>query len=304
MGAHAASRKYAIDPALGRFAMPAPLAAGSIAAVDFHYAFSAPIGGGEYNRTTSSLGAATPPKQVRVPTDAATISAALAEFGAAGVVEIEDSGRYVETLAISVAADAAIELRAVIGRRPTIILGAEMELTGAAGSAISLNGLLFAGAGLHVGGSANNALARLTISHWTLTPGLTLTTSGAPTAPTKPSLVLEAASISTSIDHSILGGVRANAEATVSISDSIVDATATTLVAYAAPDGASAGAALTLQAVTAIGKINARQFTLISNSILLAALASGDTWAWPVNAARRSTSATTGCSPRGRTTAV
>ena len=125
--------KYAIDVALGRFALPAAPPAGSIVALDFHYAFSAPIGGGEYNRQTSSLGAATPPKLVRVPTDAATISAALAALGGAGVVEIEDSGRYAETLAISVATNATIELRAANGRRPTVWLGAPMELSGAAG---------------------------------------------------------------------------------------------------------------------------------------------------------------------------
>jgi hypothetical protein len=279
--------KYAIDTALGRFALPAAPPSGWIVAVDFHYAFSAPIGGGEYNRQTSSLGAATPPKLVRVPTDSATIAGALAELGGAGVVEIEDSGRYAETLAISVAANAAIELRAANGRRPTIVLGGPMELSGAAGSAISLNGLLIAGAELHVGVGANDALATLTISHCTLTPGLTLAPSGAPASPTAPSLVLELPTLATSIDHAILGGLRAHAEAMVAISESVLDATSTSGVAYAALDNASPGASLTLQAVTVIGKINARQFTLVSNSILVAALGPGDTWTWAVNAARR-----------------
>ncbi len=279
--------KYAIDTVLGRFALPAAPPSGSIVAVDFHYAFSAPLGGGEYNRQTSSLGAATPPKLIRVPSDSATIAGALGELGGAGVVEIEDSGRYSETLAISVAANATIELRAANGRRPTILLGATMELSGAAGSAISLNGLLIAGAELHVGASASDALVNLTISHCTLTPGLALAPSGAPASPTAPSLVLELPTLTTAIDHSILGGLRAHAEATVAISDSVLDATATTGVAYAALDNASPGASLTLQAVTAIGKINARQFTLVSNSILLAALGPGDTWAWAVSAERR-----------------
>jgi hypothetical protein len=141
-------------------------------AVDFHYAFSAPIGGGEYSREISSLAAATPPRLVRVPTDSATISGALAALGGAGVVEIEDSGRYAETIAISVAANATIELRAANNRRPTIVLGGAMELSGATGSQISLNGLLIAGADLHVGTGGSNALATLTISHCTLTPGL------------------------------------------------------------------------------------------------------------------------------------
>jgi hypothetical protein len=297
--------KYAIDVALGRFALPAAPPTGAIVAVDFHYAFSAPIGGGEYNRQTSSLGAATPPKLVRVPTDAATISAALAALDGAGVVEIEDSGRYAEALAVSVAANATIELRAANARRPTVWLGAPMELSGAAGSAISINGLLFAGADLHVGAGAANALAQLTISHCTLTPGLSLSSSGAPTSPIAPSLVLESPTLATSIDHSILGGLRAHTEATVAISDSVLDATSTIGVAYAAIDNASPGASLTLKAVTAIGKIDARQFTLVSNSILIAALATGDTWAFAVNAARRQIGCTrfsylppSACAPR------
>jgi hypothetical protein len=193
----------------------------------------------------------------------------------------------VETLAISVTANATIELRAANNHRPTIVLGGAMELSGAAGSAISLNGLLFTGANLHVGTGGSNVLAILTISHCTLTPGLALAPSGAPASPGAPSLVLESPTLSAAIDHSILGGLRAHSEAAVAISDSVLDATSTTSVAYAAPDSASPGASLTMQAVTAIGKINARQFTLVSNSILLAALAPADTWALAVNAARR-----------------
>jgi hypothetical protein len=167
-----------------------------------------------------------------------------------------------------------------------------MELSGATGSQISLNGLLIAGADVHVGTGGSNPLTTLTISHCTLTPGLTLQPSGAPGSPSAPSLVIEQPTLSAVIDHSILGGLRAPAEAAVAISDSILDSTSTTGVAYAAPDNASPGASLTMQAVTAIGKINARQFTLVSNSILLAALAPGDGWTWAVDAARRQTGCT------------
>ena len=46
------------------------------------------------------------------------------------------------------------------------------------------------------------------------------------------------------------------------------------------------GAALTLEACTVVGKLHAAQMS-VSNSILLAALAEGDSWAVPVRAARK-----------------
>ena len=61
----------------------------------------------------------------------------------------------------------------------------------------------------------------------------------------------------------------------VRISDSIVDATDPTRVAYAALDGAGAGGELSVVAGTVIGKVHARILRLVSNSILAARLADG-----------------------------
>jgi hypothetical protein len=58
-------------------------------------------------------------------------------------------------------------------------------------------------------------------------------------------------------------------------------------VAYAAADGESPGAALSLVACTTIGKLHCSEVALISDSILFAALAAGDTWVTPVRAARK-----------------
>ena len=90
---------YAIDPVLGRIAVAADLDVPESVQVTYHYGFSADMGGGEYPRQRSAD--ATGVTVLRVPTDHATIGGALAALGGDGVVEIADSGRYEETLAVS-----------------------------------------------------------------------------------------------------------------------------------------------------------------------------------------------------------
>ena len=58
-------------------------------------------------------------------------------------------------------------------------------------------------------------------------------------------------------------------------------------MAFAAADDEAPGAALSLIACTVIGKVHTSEVGLISNSILFAALATSDTWAAPVRAARK-----------------
>ena len=89
------------------------------------------------------------------------------------------------------------------------------------------------------------------------------------------------------IDHSIVGGIRAHEDATVSITSSIVDATDPTGVAYSAIDGVGAGGEIRVVSSTVIGKVHARVLRLVSNSILSARLADVDVWKFPVHAERR-----------------
>ena len=58
-------------------------------------------------------------------------------------------------------------------------------------------------------------------------------------------------------------------------------------VAFAAVDGNSAGGRLNIENSTVIGKVHATELTLVSNSILLARLATADTWTSPVQSERR-----------------
>lgn len=290
--AHSPAKKLALDPVLGRLWLPpAPtVPEGAKVQVDFHYGFAAPLGGGEYPRAASFLAVDPQPALVRVPDDHATIASALsavAGLAGDGVVEITDSGRYEENLAIAAAAGRRVELRAADGCRPTLVLGAELALTGGSDSEIRLNGLLIAGNHLHVP-AAGNGLARLRISHCTLVPGWTLAADCTSQHPDMPSLVAEPVGLALTVERSILGPLRtaAGESSSVKLSDCILDATSTARIAYASPNEGDEGAALSLDACTVVGKLHARSLPLVTNSILLSALASGDSWAAPVIATR------------------
>ena len=279
---------YVIDPQLGRIASPPGLAPGTRLRVDFHGAFSADMGGGEYDRAASVDDPAPPPHLVRVPQEQPTIQAALALLGAdGGVVEITDSGRYEESLAIDVPAGKRVELRAADGCRPALMLGAPMSLAGGDDAEIRLSGLLIANAPLQVAAQPGNRLARLSLVHCTLVPGLALQSDSTPTSPDAASLLVEIADTAVVLERTISGALRIDPDATLQATDSIIDATAATAVACAAPDGYSAGAAIQWTGCTVIGKIHARSFTLISNCLLLARLAAADPWPAPVIAQRR-----------------
>ncbi len=281
------SGQFAIDPVLGRIALPPGLPADTRVGVDYHYGFGADLGGGEYERAASFAEPATTIPLLRVPQNHATIQAALTALGGQGVVEISDSGRYEETLSIDVAASQRIELRAANGHRPTLILTGEFSLSGGDDSEIALNGLLISGHRLRVPAVTDNLLRRLNIRHCTLVPGWTLAPDGAPQSPNEPALLAEIADLKIRAQRCILGGLRVVEGAAASLQDCILDATALSQVAYAALDGNGIGGALSLEACTTIGKLHALKFPLISNSILLAELTAADTWVAPIIAERR-----------------
>ena len=104
------------------------------------------MSGGEYDRA-ATLSAETTTIE-RVPAPHATVQGALAAVQTGGIVEITDSGRYVETPALGIDAGARLELRAANGHRPALLLGGKLEISGGAQSEVTINGLLIAGDGL------------------------------------------------------------------------------------------------------------------------------------------------------------
>jgi hypothetical protein len=264
--AHVPKNKIAIDPELGRIAFPVSQSPATVTAT-FHYGFSAEMGGGEYPRAASFDPLLSPVHQTKAP---AKIQDGLNGLGTGGVLEVADNATYLETLTLSAGAH-RFAIRARDGQRPLFKGSGAFAISGAAGSEVTLNGLLIVGT-LHVTGG----LSGLNLVHCTLVPSAAA-----------PSLIVESSGTTISIDHSILGSIRAAGAAVVKINSSIVDAVAEQNVAFAAVDGNSAGGGLDIENSTLIGKVHTTELTLVSNSILLARLGTADTWSSPVQSERR-----------------
>jgi hypothetical protein len=222
--------RIAIDPVLGRIAVPAALAGASLQ-VTWHRAFSAPMGGGEYTRSSTFTTSPALPTlrvsgQAGPSADASTIQQAFdALQGASGAIEIVDSGRYAEPLVLALAPGQAVEIRAADGRCPVLALADDLDVSGDAAS-LFLNGLWVTGGGIRVAGE----VASLGIIHSTLVPGRSLTPSGGPVSPALASVVVEGVRgrvVQLEVDHSIVGPLRLPAElSALRLADSIVDSPA------------------------------------------------------------------------------
>jgi len=287
--AHEVEHRIAVDPVLGRIYFSVDPPQGHVFArllVTYHYAFSADMGGGEYDRASSirtesqriervampevraaiqQLGRDEEPALAAAESIQPGIQEALTELGSqGGVVEVLDSGRY-EGLSpkIDVGPVRSLNVQAADGHRPSIVLGSELEIEGGADAEVTLNGLLIAGGALKVSGE----LRRLRLVHCTLVPGIELGPDGEPEHGSEPSLRVEAENAEVEIDRCILGGVRIEAGNEARITDSIIDATDTGNVAYAARNGP--GGRLHIRNSTVIGGVNTDVLELGSNTIFL-----------------------------------
>lgn len=293
-----------IDPELGRIALPAGAGATPPLTVSFHYGFNAAMAGGEYERRQSFLvtdpAAIFPfpdtdpggPRYLDIPSALTFVAATL---GAQGAAALELSGSETIALAtafsVDIASGCTLELRARDGARPTLLLNGEFSILGDADSTCRINGIIFAAASTMIPaalaprsllrvpklrGAAPNLLGTLSLTHCTLTPGWTLKPAGPgdesifPVQADQATLLVEAPGAHLTATLSILGPIAANQRASVSLSDCILDATATTLTAYASAGDPAGGAPLALIGCTAVGKIHAAELTLVSNSIVWA----------------------------------
>ncbi|MDP9190334.1 MAG: YmfQ family protein [Acidobacteriota bacterium] len=236
--------------------------------VTFHYGMPGDIGGGEYERQASFSDIDAKP--ILVPDQHPTIAKALIALGTNnGIIEIRNSGRYPETLAIALAANQRVEIRSANNARATIVLSDSATISGGSDSELMLNGLLIASDNLTVGGD----LAVLSIRHCTLVPGLSLTYDGDPVHPGEASVIVDADSDSLAIEiaSSITGALDVHGEAgEMKITDSIVDAFRET--AYAIADRHSVGPntsapKTTIERCTIFGRVKVRELTLASNTI-------------------------------------
>jgi hypothetical protein len=288
--------RYAIDPQLGRVALPPDTPEQSDVRLTWHEGFTAGahLGGGEYDRGAGLPEPASDVKRVRVPAEEPTLAKALDAIAESGVkdaiVLISDSGRYEESqgVAVRVPAGGTVEIRGDNFCQPTLVLSSPMTVTGGDGASCVISGLRIAGAPLVVPTANDNALAGLRLTHCTLVPGLALDVDGEPLRPAEPSLLVTIPGITVDVERSILGGVRVDEQGTFEAVESIIDATDKEGVAFAAPDGLGPGARFSLEACTVVGKVHAREFGTLSNSLVLAAVRTGDSdWRVPVRTERR-----------------
>ena len=293
----AASGKVAIDPHLGRIALP-PDSPSSTVTATYYYGLNGDMGGGEYPRTSTFIGTAAQ-RTVRVPHDFVHVRDALLALSGDGIIEIGDNGTYTESgLTVPVGANGTIELRAANNCRPTLYLGAPITVAGGANGTFALNGLVvtFDDSAstlpvslLHVPSQPSNQLGTLELTHCTVVPGWSLEPDGCPRHPGLPSLLVENTGLNVKVTRSIVGGLQIGGSAAVKVTDSIVDATTPSGVAYIASLDNSGnplpGGALTLEGCTIIGKVYATSLSLVENSIFLAQSAEG--WNGPLWAARK-----------------
>lgn len=273
--------QVAVDPKLGRIVFPPLETRRQPVWVSYRYGFSADIGGGEYDRPLSQPSTYT--LYLVGEQEAFTrVNAALTQWQKDSpqnaVIEITDSGVYVEPIHITLGSKQTLQIRAANGKRPVLRLldwqtSEPDDLTVSAkphsGAWFILDGLLITGRGVQI----EDGLAGVTIRHCTLVPGWGLQCNCEPSRPTEPSLSLTNAPDCLTIEHSIVGAIQVNRDevqedpALIHISDSIVDATSPQRMALNAPESLCAYAILTIKRSTVFGQVQTHAISLAENSI-------------------------------------
>jgi len=222
----AARGTLVIDVRLGRFAFAPGEAPPGRITVDYNYGFSGDIGAGPYDRLLTDPPTIAVSKAGAVTTLQAALNTWAVAPPARAIIEFQDSATYIEALTpLAVPAGQTLQLtiRAADDERPTLLLGGDWEVTGAApDSALALDGLLISGGGIDLQGT----LGGLHLHNCTLDPGGGLASDGVTLRPQQRSLAVSAANttLTVVIDRCIVGGLRVpNTVEELRISDSIVD---------------------------------------------------------------------------------
>lgn len=282
--------QVAVDPVLGRVAFPPTSIRRQGVWVSYNYAFSADMGGGEYERVLSQP-ASYNLYLVGEQENFTRINDALTRWQSDkpenAVIEITDSGAYVEPLSITLKPGQTLQLRAANGKRPVIRLlnwqtsaPDSLTINGLANtdtpgaeptSWFTLDGILVTGRGVQVQGE----VAGVTIRHSTLVPGWGLDCNCEPLRPTEPSLELDDAPNCVRIEHSILGAIQVNRDEVredpcrIYISDSIVDATSSDAIALGAPEKLCAFSILDIRRCTVFGQVQTHAIEVAENCIFM-----------------------------------
>ena len=277
--AHAPIAHYAIDPVLGRLALPSdtvqfPLPDPANVSVYFRFGFSDDIGGGEYSRAAGIEGAA----DQTIDASAPDVQSALTAVATGGIVEFADSRTYALASGapnLAAAPEAVVELRARDGARPVVLVnGGDLVIDGGDNAQITLDGLVLTGGALRITGAPQS----VTLRHCTLVPGIARTRQNDPARPEDPVLIIESGSTTVTLDRSICGQIQEANGATVILLHSLIDGNGPERVCFSGGLAAGktlAGAALKIENSTLIGRVHTRELTRASNVIFVAQGGSG-----------------------------
>lgn len=300
-----------VDPVLGRIAFPVRQRPAAGLRVTYRYGFSADMGGGEYDRALSQPEKAVfyhvdqdakedPPHNIFN-----SIGGAIAKWGQdrlqwkedrprAAVIEIRDSRDYTERVSIALEATESLQIRAANRARPVIRLLDQITdgpdalvISGKTASRFVIDGLVIVGRNISIRRPADpdykddGDLCDVIIRHSTLVPGWGLECNCDPKRPNEPSIEILDSTARLRIEHSIVGSIYVVADektrdpVDIAISDSIVDATDTGLVAIGtlkADMERLAFANLTIVRSTVIGKVAVHAIPLAENTIFMSQL--------------------------------
>ena len=288
------ANKISIDPRLGRVLFGSKVSGPVLAT--FHYGFSRPVGGGEYERSPSDV-----PQGVRHSASGSeALQTHLDAISGGGRLVIEDSLTYAQTPVFTVdpvlapGAPDAPGLEVVVtarnGARPLIVAGSTVQLRIGARGKLVLEGLVISGAELQLVVAAGDKEPReLVLRDCTLVPGLKLNPDGSANSPGAASLIIEHPFARVTLERCITGPLQVVEGAKVFMHDCIVDAGDAINVAFDADGAGGPGAELTINESTVIGKLHTQLMRLASNSLFFAGLGPlpAEAWKAPVMAERR-----------------
>jgi hypothetical protein len=258
--------------------------------VSYHYGFSADMGGGEYRRQLLTPGGEHTVYRVGEGQPFRRIADALTrwtqEKPVSAIIEIANSGVYVEPLSIQLQDNQRLQLRAANRARPVLRmidwqtdLPDGLAITLGAGSCFTLDGLIVTGRPVQIRGARESAKvpdicpAQVVIRHCTLVPGWGIDCGCNPRRPAEPSLELTDVRSKVCIEHSIVGAIQIHENEVrlepipVAISDSIIDATDEGRQAIGAPGGGIAHTTLTVVRTTVFGIVDVHAMQLGENSL-------------------------------------
>jgi hypothetical protein len=253
----------------------------------FHYGFSRPIGGGEYERSLTDVAGTQ-----RSASQGEPLQPHLDAIASGGRLIINDSLTYTEIPetpvfkvdGVTAPGDPGLEVvvTARNGARPLIASGGPITLAIGARGRLVLDGLVISGGALQLAAAVDDEPRELVLRHCTLVPGLSLNPDGKATAPGAPSLTVANPFATVTLEQCLVGALRVEGDAKIDLADCIVDAGSPEAVAFEDITAGEAGAEMTIRDSTVIGKAHVRLMRIASNTIFFAHLAAADAWKAPL----------------------